>query len=128
MAIYFNFFYLKINKNHDYIPEPCPWFFENHNYEFLKANHNCWPYPVRQGYCVISSFKGFCPLSTRWDYSSQFGCKKIHIHFLTFCFFYHLLKCAPTQLTLLPIYNHKIKYENNFSKNDCGTHHTQKLM
>ncbi len=42
-----------------------------------------------------SSFKGFCPLSTRWDDSSSFSCKRIHIHLFTFCFLRHLFKCAP---------------------------------
>jgi len=34
MASYLLFFPIFKNKNHDYIPEPGPWFFENYNYEF----------------------------------------------------------------------------------------------
>jgi hypothetical protein len=34
----------------------------------------------------------------------------------------------PNPNEMLPIHNNKIKYENIFSKNDYGTHHTQKFM
>jgi hypothetical protein len=87
----------------------------------------CWSCFVRHEDVVLrviikcSSFKGFCPLSTRWNDSCQFGCETIHIHLLTFCFLCHLLNCAPSQLTLSSIYNHKTTYENIFSKNKYGT-------
>jgi len=35
---------------------------------------------------MYSSFKEFCLLETRWDDSSEFGCKNIHIHLLNFLF------------------------------------------
>jgi hypothetical protein len=33
----------------------------------------------------------------------------------------------PAQLTLSPIHNHKTKYKNICSKNDYGTHRSQKI-
>jgi hypothetical protein len=33
-------------------------------------------------------------LETRWDYSSWFVCKRMHIHLMTFCFVPHLLNCT----------------------------------
>jgi len=67
-----------------------------------------------------SSFKVFWLLETRWDYLSKFGCERIQIHLLTFCFFYHLFKCAPTpndfvtnpkptKLNMKPLYPNIIK-------------------
>jgi hypothetical protein len=70
-------------------------------------------------YRVHSSFKGFSPLETRWDYSSKFSCKKIHIHLLTFYFLCHLLKCAPSPKWLChQSITDKTKYETTLFKND----------
>ncbi len=75
-----------------------------------------------------SSFNKFCPLSTRSNDSSYFGCKNFTFIFWHFVFSTGSSNVHPAQLTLSPIHNHKTKYENNFSEIGYDTHHTQKIM
>jgi hypothetical protein len=80
-----------------------------------------------EGHLVVAS-RDFAPYQLGDMIHPNLIVKKFTFIFRHFVYSATSSNVHPAQLTLSPIHNHKTKYENTFSKNEYGNHHSQKFM